>query len=427
MTAQFEDYTPVYYRTTIGGVQSERQAYNGNIALPEGSITDLSLVFEDEFGTQTESYPFANPIYVDSIVPTASLTLSPSVSANTPEVSVMATNIVDASPFMDWTASIGGNIVASGRVIDTQYEGPTTLGTVPLQLNTNNVITLQLRDSLGNPSAPILLSILQDDQAPQVTFTDEAILSDPVYDWSFTVTDGLGVGIENVSATMLDVSNGFTNSVGLTTTIDTGTYTSVWNSTSTVPGHSYALAVTTRDGLGNERTYRSTSIAFPRTALDENNPNLDPITIPESITGDILKVTVDNGSTIRYIAENLPRGTDLYLADVLANGENTLATGDMPRVLSKFPVGFYTITIEDNEGNLEEINEYLVSPYYLDAGADINGDGFGGGISDHKLVRSAEEQGNIYGTDALVVARLGGIKGIIETNIANQIAVFLQR
>lgn len=427
ITAQFDDYTLVYYRLNQDGVIGEPLLFNGAIALPEGTITNLSITFEDAFGHQTVAYPITEPLYIDSVHPTATLRLLPDTQTNNTEVSLVGENIVDSSAFMDWEATIEGNIVGTGRIISEQYTGPTTMGTLTLLPNQSNTVTVILRDSLGNPSTPTEFTILHDDEAPDLTFTDEAVLADATLDWSYTVTDGLGSGISSVTAVIRNTSNGFTTSTNVTTNVNAGVYTTTWDPRAMTPGQSYVLAVTTRDSLENAQTYNSMSMTAATGSLDDHNPILDPISFPPEITGDRITVTVDNGSTIRYVATDMPRGDNLYLADVLANGENELATGDMPRQLTKFPVGYYEITITDNEGNTVNISDHLVEPYYLDAGADINGDGFGGGLSDHKLVMAAEAQGNIYSADAAVQARLASIKAIIETNIANQITIFMQR
>lgn len=422
-----DDYTTVSYVVgyTANGqaVTADPAPFTGRIALPQGDISNLTLLFRDALGNQTQTYTLSNTnIHIDSIIPTGTITLNPTGATNQPTVELLVTNLNDAGPFINWEASIGGNIVGSGSILQTNYATTTSLGNIPLQLNRDNTINVILRDSVNNPSATTTLTILQDDLGPVITFTAQPTAGTTPYTWTYTATDGTGIGItQEATARVLDVSNGYYITTGLNTTFNNGTYSTTWTTPSTTPGHSYVLEVTAQDQIPNPSVSRSNALTFDRSPADDLDPLLDPIPLPPELSGTTITVTVSNGTDINYVAEDMPRGTALYLADVLAHGGNTL---DNNAQYDKFPVGYYTITIVDNLDNTHVIEDYLVTPYYLDPGGDVNGDGFGGGISDHKLVTMAEEGGNVY--DNTMTTQLNAIKAIIQNTIATSMPTFLQ-
>lgn len=425
--AIYTDYSQVDYVLTVNGQTLPARQFTGSLELPQGQINSLSIAFRDQLGNQTDPTDLTidHPIYVDSIAPTADITFDPN-AARTKEdaVHVNVANLVEDGPSIAWEARNAGAVVASGTIMHADFATTTILGDIPLTANTANQIVVTLTDSLGNRLTSSTLNIIQDNLSPDVAFNDPTVAADGILSWSFKVTDASDSGVGPVSARLRDLSNGMASSTfGPLTPAADGTYSAFWGNHPVVPGHHYVIEVSTTDGLENAGIHLSQPMTVPTTPQDDNNPLIDPIPVPPTITGTSITVTVSNGTTINYVATDLPRGENIYLSDVLAAGHNTVGNND---VLTKFPVGTYTITIEDNLGNREVINNYLVTPYYFDPAGDLDGDGFGGGVSDHKLLEMTIAQGNIYPQTAEITAFLDSLRQKVQQNIVSAINPFFQ-
>ena len=420
--AIYTDYSQISYIVTANETAQPARLYNGSIDLPQGQIDTLSIVFRDQLGNTTPASDSTinHPIFVDSIAPTADITFSPNAGpTNQSTVAVQVAHLIEVSPIVTWTARNGNTTVSSGVLMRGAegYPESISLGDIPLLHDRSNDITVTLSDQLNNSLLSDVLHIVQDGTGPVVTFDTPTISSNGMVGWTFHAEDTSGVA--TVSARIRNLSNG-TSSLPALLTPTNGVYSYLWPDHPVTPGQRYSIEVTATDTLTNASTTRSDSITAPTTNESDADPRLHPIDIPPNITGDTLTVTISNGTTINYIAENLPHGDHLYIQDVLDNGTNTVPghTGH----LDKLPAGTYTVTIVDNLGNTTSF-QYVVAPYYLDPTGDIDGDGFGGGITDHKLLEMAIAAGNVYTLDN--IQHVQAIQTLIEMNISQKIHEFL--
>ncbi|PIV90620.1 hypothetical protein COW46_02250 [Candidatus Gracilibacteria bacterium CG17_big_fil_post_rev_8_21_14_2_50_48_13] len=421
------DFTQVFYRIVEDGNMSDPFAFTGNaVTLSEGMHTALQLVFEDALGNRSA---LLNPLtngetsyYIDTQIPTFTATMTPNVArTNAGNVVLALSNIVDASPKVRVLITRNNQNVVSEDLLETAYAAGKEY-TVALDPEQDNTITVTLRDDANNDSAVQTFTIQHDSRGPEVTNVVGALAADNLSaSWTFDVADQLDPSLQLVRVLYQDLTTGVVTS----STLDLSTAPNfTFEASSLRGGHEYRLVILAEDTLGNQTTLPTPSLTPAQNPLDaldplENGPALDP-----SITGDTITVTISNttrGGDINYVAENLPRGTHVILRDVLENGVNTTTNTQLTRL----PAGEYTMTIVDNLGNEQVIDPFIVEPYYLDVTGDVNGDGFGGGISDHKILSAAEAAGNIYTNDAAVQDRLTSIKTVIETNIATRIATFL--
>lgn len=416
--AQFDDYSQVDYIVTVDDQVQARRAYNGMIRLPEGENQNISIVFLDALDNATEPYIIENSVYVDSVNPSATFRIAPDTErTNEPTATLSIDNLVESGPQVSWSIHNNGMEVGSGEIMRGSYSEASDLAQILLTENSTNILTVTLRDSLQNALTSQEFTLIHDNEAPEVTF--EPVTATPTQlSWNFTVEDAAGSGVSEVTARVRNTSNGMSVSSASLQPVN-GVYSFASAALPLTSGQRYILEVGSTDGLGNSGTARSTSVLIEGST--DQDPLLTPIDLPDTLTGDRITVTVTNGSTINYVAEDMPRGTSIYLQDVLALGTNTL-TGTQ---LEKFPVGYYTITIEDNEGHTHIIEDYLVSPYYLDADADINGDGYNGGLTDHKLQMLAELIGTIYENTPEMQSLVETQKQIIQNNISSEVREFL--
>lgn len=419
------DYTPVYYQLMENGAAlGAPTLFTGNaVTLTEGLHQNLEIIFSDALGNTTNAYnPIPNggtELYLDTEIPTFSMTITPSEDRTTqPEALLYISDVQDAGTAVTVEIVHNGVPTISTSMASTQFVTGSGF-TLPLQQNHNNTFEVRIRDGANNLSAPQTASLIHDLEGPDI----DAILGTLSPDnntitWTFTVTDRLDSGINSVQVLYRDVQTGRVTSSSLSAasapdfTLDTAVLYS---------GHDYEITINAVDGLGNIGTATSAQVTIPTDPLDELDPNLDGPTIDPSLTGDTITVTISNGGSINYVAEDLPRGTQVLLGEVLANGTNTV-TGQQ---MSKLPVGSYIMTIVDNEGHTQTIDPFIVHPYYTDAGGDLNGDGYGGGITDHKLLLLAVALGTIYTTPE-TTDRLATIRGVIENSISTEIRQFLQ-
>lgn len=421
------DFTQVFYRIVEGGNMSDPFAFTGNaIALSEGMHTALQLVFEDALGNRSALLnPLANgetSYYIDTQIPTFTATMTPNgARTNVANVVLALSNIVDASPKVRVLITRNSQNIISEDLLQTDYTAGKEY-TVPLDTEQDNTITVTLRDDANNHSTVQTFTIQHDSLGPIVSNVIGTLAADSrSASWTFNVEDELDPSLQLVRVLFQDLTTGVVTS----STLDlTGGPNFTFAANSLRGGHEYRLVILAEDTLGNPTTLPTPSITPPQSILDaldplENGPTLDP-----SITGDTLSVTISNlarGGNINYVATDLPRGTHVILRNVLENGVNTTTNTQLVRL----PAGQYTMTIVDNLGNEQVIDPFIVDPYYLESTADVNGDGFGGGISDHKILTAAEAAGNIYSNDAAIQDRLTSMKAVIETNIATRIATFL--
>ena len=419
------DFTPVYYTILADNeVLTARTLFTGNaVLIPEGNHHNLQIIFSDALGNETSAYnPLPNDatdFYVDTVRPNFTLHMTPEED-RTREVqaTLNVSNVDDAGDAVTVEIIQNGAPVVSTAMPHDKFVSGSGF-TLPLAQNSTNTFEVRVRDGANNLSDIQTVSIIQDQEGPAVTGIAGITSEDNrTIKWDFDVTDRLGSEPSTVQVIYRDIESG--RITASTPDMDAAPHFTL-DTAVFYTGHSYELTVRATDSLGNINTVTSAPVSIPSNELDALDPRNDGPAIDPNITDTNINVIIRNGRDINYVAENLPRGTHVILGEVLANGKNTITNQQM----DKIPAGIYVMEIRSTSTGelLQLIDPYVVHPYYTDPEGDLSGDGFGGGISDHKLVQQAET-GGIYNTPALE-ARLAEIKTIIQNNISTRILEFL--
>lgn len=186
------------------------------------------------------------------------------------------------------------------------------------------------------------------------------------------------------------------------------------------PGNQYTLAVSAMDAFDNNS--QSTSVLFTM-PIEETTP--DPMdggpVLDPSITGETISVSISNGRDIDILVNDLPRGTQIILDYILQEYNEQNPTEQ----ISILPIGDYTITIVDNLGNTQTAY-HTIRPYYFSESADINGEGFGGGITDHRLYQEAKKNNYYDMNNTAIRDIMVSIESILNNNIDNHYSSFLK-
>jgi len=425
------DASPIFYELTTDENAAVRTPYNGAVALTEGANTNISLVFVDALGNAADAKTKTGETFTDSIAPTFLLTFIPDIlRTKDPEIEVRISTIVEAThDQVDYEITNGGNVVVgTGTILEAAYTGEQVIGTVTLNDNEINPILVNVRDGLNN-TIPQGRNVIKDLRGPDASnFVDSLDNAGPLTRYTFDVYDHLDGTIAEVKAAIFNRTTGerfevnsnnpLTHTAGNPTS-GTGSYLAQVGELAR-PGHEYEIEVTAKDALDNEQiTLSGEKVLQAPSDIDNGNPlNDGPDLTGTLLDGDTLTNIdiVDADGNVICNARNLPKGKKLILADVLAQCN-----------LDKLPVGDYTIEITDNNGNTVTI-PYTVTPYFFDTNGDINGDGFGAGISDHKIlqIEVAKPDGAYASSDADVATALQTIRDAIENRITTEILKFLK-
>ena len=430
----FTDYSDIRYElvdATTGNLIGAYQPFTNTINIPGEGTTSFKIRFNDALGNET-TLPDTYTTVVDTQDPVISLSWSPSTSPTTATGATLTiSSLTDASKV---TVKVLKNGVEMKKQELTAPVTNLNFGT--FDLTRNNVLWIpdmfevQVEDALGHALPAIIQLYNQDDLAPfvqSIVSTYSTSLS--TLSWTMKAIDNHGVKINSISGKNLTTGEVFALGAPVLVPLDpslpismTGpipvTYISTWTGVTMHEGHQYVMNVSMKDDLGNTGSLISSSIyTHPTTAAGANDPLWTPDSIlgidPTIILGNSLTVEISNGTTIKYVANNMPKGTNVIIGDVLAKGTNTAV---IPAVqLTKLPIGVYTITIKDELGNIQTIPNYQVKPYLTANDLDINGDGYGGGLIDLKLLRQYESSG-FYST--------GDTDGTLTIRKNNMLAAF---
>ncbi|MFN7160758.1 MAG: Ig-like domain-containing protein [Candidatus Gracilibacteria bacterium] len=204
--------------------------------------------------------------------------------------------------------------------------------------------------------------------------------------------------------------------------------------------HLNILTVYIKDFAGNTYTETFTILQDPNAdsaALINQNPLIKEISIPwqndPTVTQVQASITGDNG--INYSA-TLPKTSTVTWEDIIKAATNNTQ--------NKLPLGTYTLIIEPVTTNTsiqpsKIVETIVIDPYYFDAAGDLNGDGFGGGLTDHKLFIMAQIAGiyihalsaNASDSEKQIAADMEArrvkIQGIILDNLRTKLDEFIKR
>lgn len=407
-----------------GGAWSTADVSNAPLAFALGTQGDHSIVLKvtDELGQTTTSE--VTVLTLDSIKPEATLTLKD--ASNTLYLSQKVDNSTTADPLplthtRDRVTGSGMSLeVKEGQDVhfpisiltDSTQKSLATLyaqtpaatlndtnaiatANIPLLSEGLNTLSIMLKDSFGNARSASV-QVIRDTEGPattaSVTETPEGNLT-----WNWNYADALGTAVNKVK---IEVRNTNLGTVIYPKTGDPenfGTETKTW--TLQAPdvrrGETYALTIIATDALGNDSLARTVSITPASNTYDAFNPlDKDPTPIPwqddPSITEVKVTLTHDDGTTYTAVIPKTPTLDLETFIETASNGEK-----------DKLPVGTYDVVIEPVTDNPNVVpakveSTITITPYYMDEHGDLNGDGFGGGLSDYTLFKEAKRIGNIY-------------------------------
>lgn len=415
------DFSPVRYRVTTGAGNTEG-LFNNSIPLPEGTST-FTLAFLDSLGNPASvNNGQSFTVFVDSQGPTATASISPTQTRDR-TAQITLTNITDTSDQISYEVATGNTILTTGTIQRANYASTQIdLDLTPI-INTNTTLVVRLTDTVGHTS-PFNLSIVQDERGPDVVFGATSTINGGIgIGWPLTITDALS-NVQTVTGTIRNLTTGETFSIANADwqTGANGSYIGAILPPNVRAGNVYVLTVTATDSLTNPTTNASSlPFTMPTAPTEEENPlNEGPVLDP-TITGTTIDVRVtNNNGGIDFTVNDLPRGTQVILDYVLDQYNIQNPNNQIPIL----PIGNYTITITDDLGNTQTA-AHTVTPYYFSTAADLNGDGFGGGITDHRLFDDAQTAGLYDMNIPTVATAVNTITTVITDRMNNEFSRFL--
>lgn len=418
------DFSPVRYKITYATSPSEPVigTFTNNIPLREGNNV-FALSFLDALNNERLVNNGANfTTYVDGENPIASATISPARTKDR-TATVRINNITDISDSLAYEIVTGNTILANGTIARAQYNQNTDVSISLASItNRSSTIAVRLVDQANNPVA-IDMTIVQDQQAPTVAFGPIGTINGGAgIGWIVNATDALGT-IQSVSGVIHNTTTGETFSIANDDWQrgNDGSYIGGILPPNVRPGNTYVLSVVATDDVGNpSASVSSTAFTMPTTATEEENPLNDGPLLNPDITGTTIDVTVTNGRDINFTVNDIPRGTQIVL-DYILDQHNIQ---DPANPINVLPIGEYTITIVDDLGHTQ-ISTHTITPYYFSATADLNGDGFDGGITDHRLFEIAQAEGRYNMNTPAVSTLVTSIGTIITNRMTNEYSRFL--
>ncbi len=416
------DYSPVRYRVVSASGTLEGLFTNG-IALPEGTNA-FTLTFLDALGNESQANNGQSyNVFVDSQSPEATATIAPD-RTRARAATVTISNVQDTSDEISYEIARGAIIISSGTIARSNYASTTVNLDLTSIINTTGNLTVRLTDQTNN-IRPINLPFTQDEEGPNVSFGTTSTINGGIgIGWPLTITDDLST-VSTVTGVISNTSTGeqFSIAHDAWQTGANGLYVGGILPPNVRAGSIYVLTVNATDSLGNS-TENMSSAPFtmpPAAGNEDDDPLVDGPEIDPTITGTTIDVTVSNGRDINFTVEDLPRGTQIVLGYILDqyNEQNPASP------ITVLPIGEYIITIVDNLGNIQQ-NTHTITPYYLSTTGDLNGDGFGGGITDHRLFTLAREAGRYDMNSPAIVTAVNAISTIIDNRMNNEFTGFLR-
>lgn len=336
---------------------------------------------------------------------------------------ITLTNIADTSDQISYEVVTGNTILTTGTIDRANYASTTINLDLTQIINTNSPLVVRLTDSV-NHTSPFNLSIIQDERGPNVVFGNAGTVNGGVgIGWQLTVTDALST-VQSVTGVVRNITTGETFSIANADwqTGANGAYIGALMPPNVRSGNVYVLTVTAVDSLTNTtNNASSTPFTMPTTVGNQDDDPLNdgPVLDP-TITGTTIDVRVTNGNSIDFTANDLPRGTQIILDYILEQYNAQNPNNQIPIL----PIGDYTIIITDDLGNTQTAT-HTVTPYYMSATGDLNGDGFDGGITDHRLFDAAQTAGRYNMNVPAVATAVNNISTIITNRMNNEFSRFL--
>ncbi|MFN7161301.1 MAG: hypothetical protein ACK4NC_06920 [Candidatus Gracilibacteria bacterium] len=266
---------------------------------------------------------------------------------------------------------------------------------IPLLSEGMNTLSVMLKDTFGNARSASL-QIIRDTEGPSTT-ASVAETPEGNLKWDWNYADALNTPIDTVRIEVKNTTLGTIIYPKTSSPANFGTTTKSWtlSAADVRRGETYAMTIIATDNLGNASLARTISITPRSNTYDAFDPlDKDPTPIPwqndPSITEVTVTLTQTNGTVYTAVIPKTPTLDLETFIDTASNGTK-----------DKLPVGTYDVVITPVTTNSNVVpakveTTITISPYYMDANGDLNGDGFGGGLSDYILYKEAKRIGNIY-------------------------------
>lgn len=269
----------------------------------------------------------------------------------------------------------GTTEVARKTINKADYNTAVPMGTLTLNANASNMLAIEANATGATEKSRATTTIVHDALQPAVTVEPAQLAaSGKVITWNFKVLDASPVTQvrvkgkntitgDKVEETLTLKSNGY-----YTFTIGNGTK-------KLVPGHTYMLDVFAKDIAGNGGLTPNTSsseVAASQTKREEKNPLLQLIYIGDkTLDGELVNVRMTRGTYV-YAANDVPKGPNLLLSDIVERGfANTNG-----QKASKLPSGTYQVEVSSKANASQKYTfPATIAPYYYATDGDLNGDG----------------------------------------------------
>ncbi len=419
-----------YLLQSENGTRSNPQPYTGAITLQEGN-NSFRIVFLDSLSNETvvSNSGGLYSVFIDALAPVVegTVTISPS-STKERSVQLNIPSIREISPNITYLLSTNQGVeLSQGTISQAEYTSGKSISVdIATIANRQSTLSLRLTDPLSNTTLIQPLSLTQDETGPVITINGVGTITNGTgIGWALTITDTLSE-VGTVEGTIHNLTTGERFSIGAEEWIrpsgEPNAYQFALTGGAVRPGNQYALYVTANDRLGNPSEGGTEEVfSMPTSEIEEENPLVNGPEIDPNITGSTIDVTVRNGRDIDFTVEDLPRGTQIILSYIVEqyNEQNP----DEP--IRALPIGEYTISITDNNGNTQTAL-HTIDPYYFSSTGDLNGDGFGGGITDHRLFEQAKATEHYDMTSPQVVTIVALIETIITERMQTEYTEFLR-
>jgi len=254
--------------------------FSVEVTLTPDTTNNLSVTATDTAGNTGAAASAA--VTHDASAPDA-VTLDP-LPTHTSAATVTVSGNTDANATV--TVTVNGN----DQVVTADGSGDFSVA-VTLAANSNNTITVVAEDTVGNPSTPVTVIVVHDDEAPSAPQLDS--ITSPSNLSPITVTGSAEPGVTvRVSGGAADVET--TASGGGLFSVDVNLNVNVLNT----------LSVVAEDAAGN------TSTAVPATVLHDNlapgTPSLDAPTTPTNQSTIVITGTAEAGVLVRISGASAP-------------------------------------------------------------------------------------------------------------------------